>query len=165
MALVLANVFLTVLVPKKSKQKGFMNPSKADRNPPEETEAEVIYEKQVRNEETALVTGTINSLSQKMTLVNNRLLNLENVVSILAKEKIDSETNQQNKAGLNAIENKKLKDISDFKEDAKIRLEVIESELEKLRGQPLIKQKKLETFDEKTEEKIRSLVFNTNRKQ
>ena len=164
MALILANVFISALVPKKRKQKGFMNPGNSNQSMAEEADAEVVSQRESRASENALVPGTIISLNQKMGLLNTRLLNLEQAVSALAREKIDSDIKQNTENGLNSLEKKKLKDISDFKEDAKIRIEVIESELEKLKGKPLVTQKKLETFDDKTEEKIRSLVYNTGRK-
>jgi hypothetical protein len=163
--LIMANIFISILIPKKIKQKGFINPVinqqqlQTTNNHPIE-----IIEETTKKEENYLINGSINALSQKMNLINTRLLTLENAVSSLAREKLDADLKQRTNLTLTPLENKKLKAISDFKEDTKIRIDFIEKELEKIKGKPLITQKKLETFDEKTEQKIRALVYNTKSK-
>jgi len=162
-ALILANIFVAVLRPKESPQKGFVNPSVEEAEEPE-----VVAEPE-KTEETALANGSINSINQKLTLMNRRMLGLERTVSALAKAKVDGAKQVKGKAPKiapkdDAKTKKKLKDLTEFRDDAKIRLEVMEKELEKLKGKPLVEKKKLEKFDDKTEEKIKSLVYNTGKK-
>jgi hypothetical protein len=159
MALIIANLFISILIPKKKRQRGFINP---EMNKQETAEMEVVPVNNETNEKNQLIVGNLASINQKMGLLNSRLINLEQAMSVLARERLGSEKNES--IGLNAMEKKKIKDISEFKEDAKIRIEVLEAEVERLKGKPLVEQKKLETFDEKTEQKIRSLVYNTNKK-
>ena len=168
-ALIMANVLIVVLKPKKNYQKGFLNPGFEYESQRDVGAVEVITETESKSEETALMNGSIKSMNQKMSLLNTRLLNLEKAVSALVKEKIDEPKQLKGNTPKGNSEKdaktiKKLKDLTEFRDDAKIRLEVLEKELEKVTGKPLVKKKKLETFDDKTESDIRALVYNTGRK-
>jgi hypothetical protein len=168
-ALIIANVLLVVLKPKKSYQKGFLNPgfeSESERN---FGAVEIMTENKPNHEETIMINGSIKSMNQKMGLINTRLLNLERAVSALVKEKLDDpkrldETITKGNTKIDSKTTKKIKDLTEFRDDAKIRLEVLEKQLEEMKGKPLVEKKKLETFDKKTEADIRALVYNTGRK-
>ena len=168
-ALIIANVLIVVLKPKKKSQKGFLNPGFEYESQRDVEAVEVITENKPNSEETLQINGSIKSMNQKMGLLNTRLLNLEKAVSALVKEKIDEpkQLNGRTTKGNSEIDaktKKKLKDLTEFKDDAKIRIEVMEKALEEMEGKPLVEKKKLETFDTKTEKKIQSLVYNTGRK-
>ena len=168
-ALIMANVLIVVLKPKKNYQKGFLNPGFEYESQRDVGVVEVITDTQPKSEETALMNGSIKSMNQKMVLLNTRLLNLEKAVSALVKQKLDEPkqlegNTPKGNSEVDAKTIKKLNDLTAFRDDTKIRIEVLEKELEKVKGKPLVKKKKLKTFDKKTEQDIRALVYNTGRK-
>jgi len=153
-ALVIANVALAIIKPKKVSQRGHINIGS------DAIEPEIVPVLNEISEQHALVSGSVEASNKKIELINKRLNTLESVVTTMVEKKLDSpKTNSKT----NDESEIKIKLLNEFRDDAKIRIEVLESLVEKLNGKPLVKKKKLETFDKKTEDRIHSLVYNTRK--
>lgn len=83
MALIIANILVSALRPKKNTEKGFVNPYSS-----EEYEPEVVSKIEDLHENTALMQGSLTATNKKIELLNQRLLMLEKVVLTLTSEKL-----------------------------------------------------------------------------
>ena len=86
MALIIANMLISVAKPNKTKEKGYANPYYEDVQIPE-----VIDKIDYLHENTALIKGTLTATNQKIDLLNNRVSTLEKVVTAISAQKIKEE--------------------------------------------------------------------------
>lgn len=89
MALIIANMLVSVARPSKSEEKGFLNPYFDSAEVPE-----VIEKIDDLHENTAMIKGALNATNQKLDLLNQRVSTLEQVVTTLSSEKIIKEKKQ-----------------------------------------------------------------------
>ncbi|MFA6269120.1 MAG: hypothetical protein WCW13_01700 [archaeon] len=84
--LIIANIFITSIVPKKAKEKEFYDPAT------EYVETAQVIPTPTEINENALITqGSIRAVNKKVELINQRLSTLENVVMTIVEKKISSE--------------------------------------------------------------------------
>ena len=84
MALIIGNLLISVVRPRRKAERGFANPSTDYAEVPE-----VIEHMQNLHENTALIQGSLQATNRKIDLLNNRVIALEKVVTELVQEKIE----------------------------------------------------------------------------
>ncbi len=140
-ALVLANLFVSIARPKRRKEKGFTNIGS-----PETYEPEVVNENALAevHEKTSLIDGKVLSLNHRLGLLNERIVNLEKAVTQIAEHKIKQTTPE------------KEIDV----EKVEFRIKVLEQQMDTIK-KPKEKQKTFYgTLDSEMEKKVKSLAFN-----
>lgn len=140
-ALIIANLFVSIARPKRRKEKGFTNPDISKTYEPE-----IITEKALTevHEKTSLIDGKVLSLNHRLGLLNERIVNLEKAVANVAEHSINH-TNSEKEIDAEKLE---------------FRLKVLEQQIDEVKY-PKEKQK---TFygklDPKMEQTVKSLAFN-----
>ena len=86
MALIIANMLVSIAKPRKGEEKGFANPYYESAEIPE-----VIEKIDGLHENTALIKGALSATNQKLELLNQRVSTLEKVLMTLSIEKIRDE--------------------------------------------------------------------------
>jgi len=148
-ALILANILIAIVKPKRRRQLAFSGE-------PQETQAiepQIITALQSIDEKHSLVQGTVSAVSQKISILNERVTNLENAVTGIIETRVDT----QQKHEADGLDYEKL----DF------RVKVLEQKIDET-GKPKEAQKQKTFFgkvDDEMEKEIRSLAFNTKKAQ
>ncbi len=83
MALIIANILVSAVKPKRNYERGFANPTYEIVEEPE-----VIQTIGDLKESTSLMQGSVNATARKLDIINERLNNLEKVVMELVEKKI-----------------------------------------------------------------------------
>jgi hypothetical protein len=87
-ALVIANVLVSIAKPKKRSEKGFANPTteiEHYENP------EIVEKVENLTENTALIQGSLQATNKKLDMLNQRVSTLEQVLIAVGKDKLGKE--------------------------------------------------------------------------
>lgn len=142
-ALILANLFISIAKPKRKNERGFANPSNNTTYEPEVIQNNTESALTAVHEKTTALDGKLASISQKINLLTERIVNLEKAIAEIVDHKIKTDSST---------------DI-DF-DKFEFRVKVLEQQIDDLKN-PKEKQK---TFygklDPEMEGKVKSLAFN-----
>jgi len=86
--LIIANILVSITMPKKRSEKGFANPTTGIEhyeNP------EIVEKVENLTENTALIQGSLQATNKKLDLLNQRVSTLEQVLIAVGKDKLGKE--------------------------------------------------------------------------